>query len=188
MIGRLVIFSGPSGVGKDTLLDKWIAADPRVRRVITYTTRAPREGEADGVDYHFVDEAEFRRMAAGGAFLEWKEVHGNLYASPVAETDALLAAGKIAVLKIDAQGALEVMAQRPDAETVFILPPSFEELERRMRFRGKDSEEDLQRRLENARWELAQADRYRLRVVNDDLCGAVAELERIAASDHGGSL
>lgn len=185
MTGRLVIFSGPSGVGKDTLLDKWIAVNPRVRRVVTYTTRAPREGEVDGVDYHFVDEPTFRRMAEAGAFLEWKEVHGNLYASPIAETDELLGSGLVAVLKIDVQGALEVMPRRPDAETVFVLPPSFEELERRMRARGKDSEKDLQRRLTNARWEISQADRYARRVVNDDLSGAVAELEQISRSDEG---
>lgn len=179
MTGRLVIFSGPSGVGKDTLLDRWAAIDPLVQRVVTYTTRPPREGEAAGVAYHFVSEEDFKRMAAEGAFLEAKQVHGNLYGSPGRETDTLIAEGKIAVLKIDVQGASEVLKQRPDATTVFIAPPSFEELERRMRSRALDTEAVIQTRLQNARWELDQADAYGNRVVNDDLNRAVAELERI---------
>jgi len=180
MSGRMVIFSGPSAVGKDTLLDRWAEINPRVRRVVTYTTRAPRNGEVEGVSYHFVTESEFKRMAAEGAFLEAKEVHGNFYGSPAREADALIVEGNIAVLKIDVQGALDVMKQRPDASTIFILPPSFEELERRMRSRALDSEPAIQTRLKDALWELDQASAYRSKVVNDDLTRAVEELERIA--------
>lgn len=187
MRGRVVILSGPSGVGKDTLLDRWTAVNPCVRRVVSYTTRAPRDDEVEGVAYHFVADEEFKRMAAEGAFLEAKEVHGNLYGSPAIETDALVADGKIAVLKIDVQGALEVMKQRPDASTVFILPPSFEELERRMRSRALDSESVIQTRLKNARWEIDQAGAYNRKVVNDDLDRAVAELERIAGQGEPGA-
>jgi guanylate kinase len=181
MSGRLVIVSGPSGVGKDTLLDKWREADPHVCRVVTYTTRAPRAGETDGVDYHFVSRDDFERMASEGAFLEAKEVHGNLYGSPVRETDAAIAEGKVVVLRIDVQGALEVMGRRPDAATVFIFPPSFAELERRIRSRGLDSEEAVRTRLKNARWELDQAGAYQHKVVNDDMDRAVSELARIVA-------
>ena len=183
MNGRLVILSGPSGVGKDTLLDRWTATNPRVRRVVTYTTRVPREGEIEGVAYHFVAPDIFKRMAADGAFLEAKEVHGNLYGSPVRETNELVSRGKIAVLKIDVQGALEVMKQRPDAMTVFILPPAFEELERRIRSRALDPEPVIQTRLQDAKWEIEQAGAYERTIVNDDVDRALAELELIAGSE-----
>jgi guanylate kinase len=179
MTGKMVVFSGPSGVGKDTLLDRWIAADPLVVRVVTYTTRAPREGEVDGRDYNFVDVPRFKQLAAEGAFLESKEVYGNFYASPLRDTEAHIAFGQIAVLKIDVQGALEVMPLRPDAVTIFIAPPSFEELERRIRSRALDPEEAIQKRLKKAQWELDQAYKYRYTVVNDDLDTAVAELRHI---------
>jgi len=178
----LVIVSGPSAVGKDTVLERWMQTDDRVCRVVTYTTRAPRAGEVDGSDYHFVSRAEFEKMAGEGAFLEAKEVHGNLYGSPVRETDAAIADGKIAVLKIDVQGALDVMRKRTDTASVFILPPSVEELERRMRARALDSEDDIQTRLKNALWELGQAPAYRFRIVNDALESAVAELSSAIAA------
>lgn len=186
MSGMLVIVSGPSAVGKDTLLERWKQTDDRVCRVVTYTTRAPRAGEVDGSDYHFVSRAEFEKMAGEGAFLEAKEVHGNLYGSPVRETDLAVAEGKLAVLKIDVQGALDVMRQRPDAATVFVLPPSLEELERRMRGRDLDSEDDVRTRLKNARWELDQAVAYRFGIVNDELESAVAELSRAVAAAEAG--
>lgn len=183
MTGRVVIFSGPSGVGKDTLLEIWSARDPRVCRVVSVTTRAPRGGEVEGEDYHFVPVEEFGRMVAEGAFFEHKNVHGNWYATPRAGLEELMTAGKIAVLKIDVQGALDVMALLPDALSVFILPPSWEELERRIRARNSDSAEAIERRLKNAREELALADRYAHRVVNDDRERAVDELERLVGSD-----
>jgi guanylate kinase len=180
MTGKMVIFSGPSGVGKDTLLDRWIAADPRVVRVVTYTTREPRAGEVDGRDYHFVPVDRFKQLAAEGAFLEWKEVYGNFYASPLRDTEAHLAQERIAVLKIDVQGALEVMPLRTDAITIFVAPPSYEELERRIRLRALDPEDVIQKRLAKARWESEQACKYRYTVVNDDLDRAVAELRKLA--------
>lgn len=174
--GRLIIFSGPSGVGKDTLLEAWRSRDPRVQRVVAYTTRSPRSGEVDGVDYHFVSPDRFQALAADGAFLEYKEVHENFYATPLRDMELLLAEGKLAVLKIDVQGALDAMRLRPDAATVFVLPPSFEELERRIRSRGTDSPETILKRLANARGELALADRYAHPIVNDSLDRAVEEL------------
>jgi guanylate kinase len=179
MSGRLVILSGPSGVGKDSVLDRWKTADPRVVRVVAYCTRAPRSGEVDGVDYHFVTREQFMAKAEAGDFLEYKEVHGNLYATPLKDMEALLADGRIAVLKIDVQGALSVMEKRDDAISIFLLAPSAEELERRIRKRGTDDEATIQKRLKNARDEIALSDRYQHRVVNDDLDRAVAEIMEI---------
>lgn len=172
----IVILSGPSGVGKDTVLDAWIKADPRVARVVTYTTRAPRDGELDGVDYNFVDLETFMFLEKEGCFWEHKVVHGNYYASPKKDTLELVARGKIPVLKIDVQGALEVMPLLTGELSVFILPPSLEELERRIRGRGTDDEETIQRRLRNAREEMALADRYALQIVNDDVGAVVRRL------------
>lgn len=177
--GRLVILSGPSGVGKDTVIEAWCAADPRVTRVVAATTRAPRPGEADGVDYHFMDVDSFLRMAEDGAFLEFKEVHGNHYATPLRQLEGLLDAGKVAVLKIDVQGAAEVTPKRPDAVTIFLLPPSDEELERRIRGRGTEDEATVALRLRAAHDEVVRSAAYAHRLVNDDLPGLVARLREI---------
>lgn len=174
-----MILSGPSGVGKDTLLDAWIAADPRVAKVITSTTRAMRAGEIEGREYQFLTLEEFEAKRAAGAFLEAKNVHGNWYASPRAETERLVAEGRIAVLKIDVQGAREVRPKMPDALSVFILPPSLEVLEERIRVRGLDDEAAIERRLANARAEINESPSYDHRVVNDDLARAVEELIEI---------
>ncbi len=179
MSGKLVILSGPSGVGKDTVIDAWRQADPRVTRVVAYTTRPPRLGEVDGVDYHFVCVSDFLAKVSAGDFLEFKEVFGNHYATPLRDMEALLAKGKIAVLKIDVQGALTVMPLRPDAITVFLLPPSDDELARRISVRGKDSEEQIQRRLATARAEIALADRYQHRIVNGSVEQVVGTLATI---------
>lgn len=174
--GRLVILSGPSGVGKDTVLDAWQTSNPRVRRVVAYTTRSPRPGEADGVDYHFVSKNRFQELAEAGAFLEHKLVHGNCYATPLHHMEAMLMDGMIAVLKIDVQGAVEAMRLRPEALSIFLLPPSTEDLEKRIRGRGTDNEEVIERRLKDARFELSQADKYTARVVNDEIDRVVREL------------
>ena len=179
MSGTLVVLSGPSGVGKDTVIDAWAKANPLVTRVVTYTTREPRDGEVDGRDYIFVDADRFAELDAKGWFWESKNVHGNMYASPKADTETLLERGKIPVLKIDVQGAIEVMRLRPDAVTVFILPPSTEELERRIRGRGTDDDATIGKRLLNATRELALAGRYQHQIVNDDVDQVVRELERV---------
>lgn len=177
--GRLVILSGPSGVGKDTVIDAWRTRNPRVRRVVAYTTRAPRQGEVDGVDYHFVSMPRFKHLAEEGAFLEYKEVHGNFYATPLTDMEAMLQSGFIAILKIDVQGALTAMELRPDATTIFILPPSWQDLERRIQARGADSPEVIERRLQDARAEMSLADRYQYRIYNDRVTSAVDKLEAI---------
>jgi guanylate kinase len=180
--GKLVVLSGPSGVGKDTLIDAWSAVNSRVIKVITYTTRQPREGEINGVHYHFVSQSRFDQLAREGAFWERKQVHDHWYASPRKDTEKLLAEGRIAVLRIDVQGALEVMRQRPDAITIFIMPPSMSELEERLRNRQSDSVAAVQRRLSDARFEVAQSDWYRYQVVNDSLEKAVKRLQEIVAA------
>ena len=172
----LLILSGPSGVGKDTVIDAWRARDPRVERVVAYTTRAPRVGEVDGVDYHFVSVDQFLECAEAGDFLEAKEVHDHHYATPLKDMNALLKAGKVAVLKIDVQGALTVMALRPDAVSVFLLPPDPDELARRLRDRGTDDPAAIARRLDNARNEVALAERYAHRIVNDRVDAVVERL------------
>lgn len=179
--GKLVILSGPSGVGKDTVLEAWKEKEPRVERVVAYTTRAPRPGEVHGIDYHFVPREQFDRHAREGDFLEFKEVHGNGYATPLKDMERMLAEGKIAILKIDVQGALEVMPMRPDAMTIFLLPPSWEELERRIRGRGTESEEQILKRLKNAKDELDNAKHYQHQVVNETIDQVVEDLMRLTA-------
>lgn len=174
-----MILSGPSGVGKDTVIDAWRRQDERVQRVVAYTTRVPRPGEQDGIDYHFVTADRFHELAAAGHFLEHKEVHGMFYATPLTDMEAHLRDGKIAILKIDVQGALEAMKLRPDALTVFLCPPSWDVLEARIRGRGTEDEATIAKRLRNAQDELAQAHRYQHQVVNEDLAKCVQELEAI---------
>ena len=176
MSGRLVILSGPSGVGKDTVIDAWARRDPLVKRVVAYTTRAPRPGEQNGVDYNFVSVERFEELMEQGAFLEAKNVHGNWYATPLADMEAMLADGLVVVLKIDVQGAMVAMERLPWALTVMLAPPSDEELERRIRGRGTESEDVVAKRLQNARDELAQAPRYQHVVVNRDVYAAVEEI------------
>ncbi|HEY0868507.1 MAG TPA: guanylate kinase [Fimbriimonas sp.] len=179
MSGKVVILSGPSGVGKDTVIDAWKALNPSVERVVAYTTRQPRDGEKNGVDYHFVDRDRFMEFAEAGDFLEYKEVHGNYYATPLADLRRMLSEGKIAILKIDVQGALSAMELVPEAESVFLLPPDAEELVRRIRERGADEDAEIVRRLQNAEFELSLADRYRHRIVNRDVGEVVEMLENL---------
>jgi guanylate kinase len=155
--------------------------DPTVQRVVAYTTRSPRPGEQPGLDYNFVSREEFGRKAKNGEFLEHKEVFGNLYATPLSDMERMLDEGKIAVLKIDVQGALTAMELRPDAVSIFILPPDPEELVKRIRGRATEQGEVLERRIEHAKSEMALADRYSYRVVNDQIDRAVSELQRIVS-------
>jgi guanylate kinase len=177
--GKLVVISGPSGAGKTTLLKRLYASCPRpLTASVSATTRPPRPGETDGVDYHFLSREDFARRRQAGEFLECFEVYqrGDWYGTLKSEVAPSLAAGKWVVLEIDVQGTLAVLEHYPDALTIFVRPRSVEELERRLRQRGTESEAALERRLDVARRELSFIDRYRYQVVNDDIDQAVQEL------------
>lgn len=186
--GRLVIVSGPSGAGKSTVVRQLLerCSLPLVYSV-SATTRAPRPGEREGVDYHFLSREEFARRQTAGEFLECKEVfgRGDWYGTLRNETATGLAAGKWVILEIDVQGALSVVAQTPDAITLFIHPGSAEELERRLRLRGTEREESIRWRLEVARREMTFIDRYRHEVINDDKDRATREICEILKSYLG---
>lgn len=176
MKGKLIIFSGPSGVGKDTLLELWQKQNPRVRRVIAFTSRDPRPGEIPGEDYHFVTRDSFLKMAKENGFLEYKEVHGNLYGTPMFQVQDFLERGLLTVLKIDVQGAIQVMEIWDNYSSVFIMPPSMKALEERIRARGTDDEAAIQKRLTNAQAEIDLAWRYHHQIINEDLGEALAKL------------
>jgi guanylate kinase len=163
----LVVVSGPSGVGKSTIVAELARRHPQVVPIVTATTRRRRAGEVHGVHYHFLDLASFEALRDGGGLLEWAEVHGNLYGTPVDQVRGILAAGRDAILTIDPQGARQVRARVPDALLVFVMPPSLEDLTRRLRRRGSESAESLARRRRDAeRWMADTAD-YDHVVVNE---------------------
>ena len=174
--GNLFIVSAPSGAGKSTLCGALRQRFARIRYSVSYTTRKPRPGEVDGVHYHFIDVAEFRRRIDQDAWAEWAEVHGNYYGTSADLLAEGLAAGEDILLEIDVQGAAQIAERFEQAVTIFILPPSMEALEARLRGRDSDSDAVIEKRLVNARTEMAQKDRYRHRIVNDDLETAKAEL------------
>lgn len=165
----LVVVSGASGAGKSSLLQRLLAATPRLRFSVSHATRAARPGEQDGVQYHFVDRARFEQLVREQAFLEWAEVHGDLQGTSPAELERARAEGVDLLLDLDVQGAEQVRRRYPQAVTIFVLPPSFAELERRLRGRGQDREEVIRRRLRNARDEMRRFAEYDFVVVNDDL-------------------
>lgn len=165
--GVLFVFSGPSGVGKGTLKAKLFEefAD-RIAYSVSATTRGPREGEVDGKDYFFISRQEFERRVKNNEFLEHADFAGNCYGTPRAYVEKLLDSGMNVVLEIDVQGALQVMKSMPECVSVFILPPSFEELEHRLRGRGTETEEKVRERLETAKRELPYAPQYDYQIVN----------------------
>ena len=182
--GLLFIVSAPSGAGKTTLVERLVEQIPRLRMSRSYTSRAARTGETDGVDYNFVSRSRFEAMIAAGDFLEWAPVFGNLYGTCASETDALLEAGEDVVLVIDVQGARKVRARGVTTTTVFVMPPSFDVLEQRLRGRSKDSEAEIQRRLQVARDEVAAFTEYDYVVVNDELPAAVDRLRSIVIAER----
>jgi guanylate kinase len=186
--GKLVIVSGPSGAGKSTVMRQLLACcSLPLKYSVSATTRAPRPGERDGVDYHFLSREEFARRRAAGDFLECKEVfgRGDWYGTLRSETTSGLAAGKWVILEIDVQGALSVLEQAPDAISIFIHPGSAEELERRLRWRGTEGEESIRWRLEVARREMTFMGRYRHQVINDDKDRTTREICEILKSYLG---
>lgn len=182
--GLLVVFSGPSGVGKDTVLEELAKVYPSFRRCVTTTTRQPRDYEVDGEDYTFISVEQFKSQIEQGAFLEWAEVHGNLYGTPRQWVQDRISQGLDVILKIDVQGGAEVKRQMPTALLVFIAPPSVEELERRLRGRNSESEDNISKRLANAMRELDQIPSYDYVVENDTVAGAADELRAILVAEH----
>ena len=182
--GLLFIVSAPSGAGKTTLVERLVEQLPHLRMSRSYTSRTARQGETDGVDYNFVTRPRFEAMASAGEFLEWAEVFGNLYGTCAADTDRMLAAGDDVMLVIDVQGARKVRARGVETRTVFVMPPSFEVLEQRLRGRSKDSGDAIQRRLQVAREEVASFAEYDFLVVNDEVSAAVDRLRGIVVAER----
>lgn len=185
--GVLFVFSGPSGVGKGTLKAKLFEefAD-QIAYSVSATTRGPREGEVDGKDYFFISRQEFERRVKNNEFLEHAEFAGNCYGTPRAYVEKLLDSGMNVVLEIDVQGALQVMKSMPECVSVFILPPSFEELEHRLRGRGTETEEKVRERLETAKRELPYAPQYDYQIVNGgDIEAAYQSLREVFLKNTG---
>lgn len=174
--GNLFVISGPSGAGKGTLVSRLIGRVPGAWVSISATTRAPREGEVDGVHYLFLDDAEFDRMVEEGGFLEWAQVHDHKYGTPRALVESHMAEGGQVILEIDVQGGFQVKEKNPDAHLVFIEPPSLEELERRLRGRATEDEESIALRMRNAELELSRKMEYDIQFVNDDIDVCTDEL------------
>lgn len=184
MRGKLFVITAPSGAGKTSLIEAVMREDPSLKISVSYTTRAPRDGEKDGVDYHFVERATFDAMQRRGEFLESAEVHGNHYGTSRKVILDAVARGEDLILEIDWQGAQQVRRLYPDCVGIFILPPSIEELERRMRGRGKDAEGVIRRRLDNAREELAHAHEFEYAIINKDFETARRELAEILRNER----
>jgi guanylate kinase len=175
----VIVVSAPSGAGKTTILARVLRDLGGIRFSVSHTTRAPRGAERDGVEYHFVDLPAFERLREAGGLLEWAEVHGNLYGTGVAEIERARAAGVDILLDLDVQGASQVRDRVKDAVTVFILPPSYEVLEHRLRGRGQDDEASIRRRLAAAGREIDAFEKYDFAIVNDELDACVEELKSI---------
>lgn len=182
---RLFVVSGPSGAGKGTLVALVRKQLPGLGLTVSATTRRPREGEVDGVSYFFLDPDEFQRRIDAGDFVEWANVHGHKYGTLASEVDRNLSQGSSVILEIDVQGALQVKERFPEAVLIFIKPPSLEVLRERLVGRGTESEDSLELRLENARGELALADRYDEVILNDDKHRAATELAQTILRHEG---
>lgn len=168
-LGRLIVLTGPSGVGKGTLMRSLLQRYPELYYSVSVTTRSPRTGEIDGKNYYFISRNKFEQLVAQGEFLEWAEFAGNYYGTPRQAVINQIRAGKTVVLEIELEGARQIRASFPSALSIFILPPSFEELEQRIRNRGQDSEEAIARRLQCAQEEIKAAEEFDIQIVNDDL-------------------
>jgi guanylate kinase len=175
----LIVITAPSGTGKSTVLARVLREVEELRFSVSHTTRAPRSGETDGVEYHFVDERAFDALVSGGRMLEWARVHGHRSGTSWAELERARLDGVDLLLDLDVQGAAQVRGRALDAVTLFILPPSFADLERRLRLRATDSAEAIARRLADARAELRRWDEFDYVVVNDDLGRCVADVKTV---------
>ena len=182
--GLLFVVSAPSGTGKTTIVERLVTVLPDLALSRSYTSRRARGGETDGVDYNFITRSRFEQMIAADAFLEWADVFGNLYGTCAQDAETELDSGRDLVLVIDVQGARQVRMRCPDTVGIFVLPPSFAVLERRLRGRSKDSEEAMQRRLATARAEVAAFVEYDYVVVNDELEACVDRLRAVVIAER----
>jgi guanylate kinase len=182
--GLLLVVSAPSGTGKTTVVERLVQVTPDLALSRSYTSRSIRTGETDGIDYNFITRTRFEEMVAADAFLEWADVFGNLYGTSADDAERQLAAGRDLVLVIDVQGARQVRARCPGTVGVFVLPPSYDVLERRLRGRSKDSEAAMQRRLRTARDEVAAFVEYDYVVVNDELDACVDRLRAVLTAER----
>jgi guanylate kinase len=180
----MLVISGPSGCGKSTICRR-LLEDPRVVFSVSATTRTPRKGEVDGVDYHFMDTEEFKRRIAAGGFIEWAEVHGNLYGTPREPMEEALAAGLVYLVEIDVQGGAQLKLLELPGVYLFIAPPSLEELRARLEHRGTDAPDVIERRMSKATEEMRARERYDHVVINDDFETALAEVRALAGLAPG---
>lgn len=177
-MGQLIVFTGPSGVGKGTLLHRLLERHPDIQLSISATTRQPRAGEEHGKHYYFVTRSEFESMVQQDQLLEWAEFAGNYYGTPRQPLDAMISRGHVVILEIELEGARQVRHTVPTAQQIFVLPPSLEELETRIRGRGQDSDTAIAKRLARAQIEIAAADEFDTQIINDDLERALSDLEK----------
>ena len=184
MRGLLIVVSGASGTGKGTVCKKLLSELPNVHYSISATTRQPRQGEVDGREYYFISEDEFKQWVADGKFLEFAEVYGNFYGTPLTKIEERLNRGEDVLLEIDVQGALNVKRKCPDGVYIFLLPPSLDELKRRIEGRGSETPDSLKRRLQAAVDEIQIGREYDYAVVNDTVDEAVAQIEAILVAER----
>ncbi|MBQ1416605.1 MAG: guanylate kinase [Selenomonas sp.] len=182
--GLLIVVSGPSGTGKGTVCSELLTQAQDLAYSISATTRQPRAGEVDGKNYYFMDKADFEQKIAEGGFLEYANVYGNYYGTPLAKIEERLAAGEDILLEIDTQGALNVMKKCPDGLFIFLVPPSLAELERRIRGRGSETAESLAKRMGSAKKEIEDGRKYGYVVVNDTVKKAVSRIMAIRTAEH----
>jgi guanylate kinase len=177
--GKLIVITGPSGVGKGTIVRSLLQRHPELCLSISTTTRKPRTGEVEGLDYYFTSTDKFQKAIAEGEFLEWTQYTSNYYGTPKTKVLELLEQGKLVLLEIELLGARVIAKMVPDAQRIFILPPSLEELEVRIRKRGKDSEAAIEKRLARAKEEIAAKDEFKIQIVNRNLAEAIKEVEKV---------